>query len=176
VAVVRSIRGATPRIDPSAYVAETAVLTGDVTIGPGASVWYGVVMRGDTAPIVVGARSNVQDNVVVHADPGAPTTIGEDVTIGHAAIVHGTTVGNGSLIGMGAILLTHSSVGSHAMVAAGSLVAERMSIESGQLAMGSPARPRRALSEAEQESLLAPARHYYTLSREYRLAELGEEG
>jgi carbonic anhydrase/acetyltransferase-like protein (isoleucine patch superfamily) len=96
VAVVRSIRGATPRIDPSAYVAETAVLTGDVTIGPGASVWYGVVMRGDTAPIVVGARSNVQDNVVVHADPGAPTTIGEDVTIGHAAIVHGTTVGNGS--------------------------------------------------------------------------------
>jgi carbonic anhydrase/acetyltransferase-like protein (isoleucine patch superfamily) len=157
-------------------VAATAVLTGDVTIGPGASVWYGVVMRGDTAPIVIGARSNVQDNVVVHADPGAPTTIGADVTIGHAAIVHGTTVGDGSLIGMGAILLTHSSIGPHALVAAGSLVAERMSIEGGQLAMGAPARPRRALSDAEREALLEPARHYFDLSREYLRVESGEEG
>jgi carbonic anhydrase/acetyltransferase-like protein (isoleucine patch superfamily) len=174
--LIRSIRGATPRVDPSAYVAETAVLTGDVTIGPGASVWYGVVMRGDTAPIVIGARSNVQDNVVVHADPGAPTTIGEDVTIGHAAIIHGTTVGNGTLIGMGAILLSHCSVGAQALVAAGSLIPERMTIESGQLAMGSPARPRRALADAERAALLEPARHYFELSREYLRASAGEEG
>lgn len=176
MAVIRSILGATPRIDPTAFVAETAVLTGDVTIGPGASVWYGVVMRGDSAPIMIGARSNVQDNTVVHADADAPTTIGSDVTIGHGAIIHGTTIGDGSLIGMGAILLSHSTIGEAALVAAGSLVAERMTIAGGQLAMGSPARPRRELRADEREALLEPARHYYKLSREYLRARADGEG
>ena len=166
--------GVTPRIDPTAFVAPTAVITGDVTIGAEASVWYGVVIRGDAAPVTIGARSNVQDNSVIHCDEDAPTCIGQDVTIGHAAIIHGTTVGDGSLIGMGAILLSQSSVGAGALVAAGSLVTERMSIEAGQLAMGAPARPRRALTATERAKLRASAEHYVERGRAYRAAH-GEQ-
>jgi carbonic anhydrase/acetyltransferase-like protein (isoleucine patch superfamily) len=175
VALLRTIRGATPKIDPTAFVAETAVLTGDVTIGPGASVWYGVVMRGDSAPIVIGARTNVQDNTVVHADADAPTTVGDDVSIGHAALIHGTTIGDGALIGMGAILLSHSRVGAGALVAAGSLVPEGADVPAGQLAMGTPAQARRPVRDSEREMLVEAARHYHVLGGEYRAARAAEE-
>lgn len=164
---VVSIRGKTPRIAEDVFVAETAVITGDVEIGPGSSIWYGVVIRGDSAPIRIGARVNIQDNSVVHADPDAPCTIGDDVSVGHAAIVHGATVGAGTLIGMGATLLSRSVVGRSALVGAGSLVVEDAHVGERELVMGSPARLRRALSEEEVDGILGPARHYHELSREY---------
>lgn len=168
--LIVTIRGHTPKIAPDVFVAETAVVTGDVEIGPGSSIWYGVVIRGDSAPIRIGARVNIQDNATVHADPDAPVSIGDDVSIGHAAIVHGATIGAGSLIGMGAMLLSRSSVGAGAMVAAGALVVEDATVGAGQLVMGAPARPRRELTLDDIEAIAGPARHYFALSREY-LAE-----
>jgi len=166
--LILSIGGYTPSIAPDAFVAETAVITGDVEIGEGSSIWYGVSIRGDSAPIRIGRRVNVQDNSVIHADPDAPVTIGDDVSIGHAAIVHGATIGDKSLIGMGAILLSRSRVGSGSIVAAGSLVVEDGSVGDAELVIGAPAKVRRTLSPRESAAALAPAEHYHSLSRAYR--------
>jgi carbonic anhydrase/acetyltransferase-like protein (isoleucine patch superfamily) len=125
-------------------VATNAADTGDVTLGEGASVWYGASVRGDDAPIVLGPRSNVQDGAVLHADPDAPNVIGADVTIGHGAICHGVTVEDGALIGMGAILLGGSVVGECAIVAAGALVPEGFHVPPFSLVVGVPARVRRS--------------------------------
>ena len=102
---------AVPQIDPTAWIADNATIIGDVSIGPGASIWYGAVLRGDNEPIVIGARSNVQESAVLHTDPGRPLTLGEGVSIGHQAMLHGCTVGDGSLIGIQAILLNGATVG-----------------------------------------------------------------
>jgi carbonic anhydrase/acetyltransferase-like protein (isoleucine patch superfamily) len=128
-----------------AYVASTAAVTGAVTLGPDASVWYGASVRGDDAPIVIGARTNVQDGAVLHADPGLPNVVGDDVTIGHAAVCHGVRIDTGALIGIGAILLGGSVVGEHAVVAAGALVKEGQEIPPFALAVGIPARVVRTL-------------------------------
>lgn len=165
---LRSYRDETPRIADDVFVANNAVITGDVEIGPGSSVWYGVVMRGDSAPIRIGERSNVQDGTIVHADEGAPVIVGDDVTIGHRAIIHGTRIGDSSQIGMGAILLTGSVVEPGAVVGAGALVPEGAVVEAGTVAMGIPARPRRTLSDADRERVAEGARHYVALAREYK--------
>src|SRR5690625_4144945 len=102
MAIIKTVLGKTPQLDQTVFLAETAAITGDVTMGEHSSAFYGVSARGDSAPIAVGARSNLQDNVVLHADEGFPCTIGEDVSVGHAAVVHGATVGDGALIGMNA--------------------------------------------------------------------------
>src|SRR5215217_6340435 len=132
--------GVMPRIAADVFLAPGSVVVGDVEIGPGASVWYNAVLRGDAAPVRVGARTNVQDGDVLHVDPDAPCVVGDDVTIGHRAIVHGTTVGNGVTIGMGAIVLSRSRVGERAIVAAGAVVAEGAEVRPGTLVMGVPAR------------------------------------
>jgi carbonic anhydrase/acetyltransferase-like protein (isoleucine patch superfamily) len=168
--LILSIGGFTPNIAPDVFIAETAVITGDVEIGPGSSIWYGVSIRGDSAPIRIGARVNIQDNSVVHADPDAPCTLADDVSVGHAAIVHGATVGAGTLIGMGAVLLSRSWVGAGAMVGARSLVVEDARVEDGQLVIGSPAKPVRMLGPEEIDRIAGPTHHYHALSREY-LAE-----
>ena len=124
----------------SAFVADTATVTAKVTLGEGTNIWYGVQIRGDDAPITIGARTNVQDNAVVHVDPGAPNVIGCDVTIGHSAIVHGVEVGDYALIGMGAILLGGSKIGEGAIVGAGAVVLENVEIPPYSLAVGAPAR------------------------------------
>lgn len=152
--------GKTPRVHRTAFVAPGAVLIGDVEVGPGASVYYGAVLRGDTTPIRVGARSNVQDNVVIHADPGHPTTLGEDVTVGHMAMLHGTTVEDGSLVGMSAVLLNGSRIGSGSLVAAGSVVLEGQVVPPRSLVAGLPAKVRRELSQEEAEGFVVHAGRY----------------
>lgn len=133
----------------SVYIAASATVTGDVSMGTDSSVWHGAVVRADCAPITIGARSNVQDNVTIHVDPGFPVRVGEGVSIGHNAIVHGCTVGDNTIIGMGAILLNGARVGRDCIVGAGALVTQGTEIPDGSLAFGSPARVRRAMSPDE---------------------------
>lgn len=146
--------------DDSAWVAPTAVLVGDVRLGPEASVWYGAVIRGDNTPILIGARTNIQENAVLHSDPGRPLTIGEGCTIGHQAMLHGCTVGDNSLIGIGAIVLNGARIGNNCLVGAGALVTEGKEFPDGSLIVGSPAKAIRQLDEAAIAGLRASAQHY----------------
>jgi carbonic anhydrase/acetyltransferase-like protein (isoleucine patch superfamily) len=159
--------GKTPRIAPDAFIAPTAVLIGDVTIGPGASVWYGAVLRGDNDAIVIGAGSNVQDNCVLHCAEGLPTLVGENVTVGHMAMLEGCAIGEGALIGMGAIVLQRASVGAGSLVAAGSVVGEGVEIPPGVLAAGTPAKVKKELAGASQSWVDGAARAYQAKRLKY---------
>ena len=146
--MLRRFRDVLPTVDPSAYVDESAQVIGDVHIGPESSVWMNVVIRGDVNAIRIGARTNVQDGTVVHVQSGThPTTIGDEVTIGHGAIVHGCTIEDRCLVGMGAILLNGVRVGTGSIVAAGSLLPEGFQVPPRSLVMGSPAMVRRPLAD-----------------------------
>lgn len=146
-----SFEGASPTVDPTAFVAPTAVLVGDVTVEAEASVWYGAVLRADYSPVVVRRGANVQDGSVVHAAPGAGVEIGEGATIGHLCVVHGATVGREALIGNGATLLDGCVVGERAMVAAHSLVAAGFEVPPATLAAGSPAVVKREIAGTAAE-------------------------
>jgi carbonic anhydrase/acetyltransferase-like protein (isoleucine patch superfamily) len=159
--------GRYPTVAKGCFVAPTAILIGDVTLHEGASVWFGAVLRGDVSPIIVGARSNIQDGTVIHGEEGCPTTIGEDVTIGHSAIIHAATIGNRVLVGMGATLLSRCNIGPDTIIGARALVTEEVDIPGGVLALGVPARPVRSLTEQEKERILGSARHYVEHSRKY---------
>jgi gamma-carbonic anhydrase len=166
--VLRSYRGISPRIDPTAYIDASAQVIGDVAIGAESSVWMNTVLRGDVHWIRIGRRSNVQDGTVVHVMNGThPTTIGDEVTIGHGAIVHGCTIEDRCLIGMGAILLNGSHVGTGSIVAAGSLVVEEMKIPPRSLVMGSPARAKRLLTQAEAAEIQMFADRYVGYRLDY---------
>lgn len=162
--------GVWPKIALTAFIAPTAVIVGDVEIGDFASVWFGAVLRGDTAPIRIGARTNVQDNCVIHTDDGAPATIGAGCSLGHGAIIHGATVGDGALIGMAATLLNHAEAGAGSIIAAGALVPEGKVIPAGQLALGSPTKVARPVSDAERARVTDGIEHYVAYAREYRAA------
>ncbi len=161
-------RGVWPRIAPDVYIAPTATIAGDVAIASQASIWFSAVIRGDTAPITIGARTNVQDGCVLHADIGQPCVIGDDCSLGHSALVHGATVGDGCLIGMGATVLTGATVGDGCIVAARALVAEGKTIPAGQLVMGAPGKVTRAVTEAERARILEGRDHYLEYARHYR--------
>ncbi len=169
---VDRLDAARTRVHPTAFVAPGAVVVGDVEVGEDASIWFGVVARGDRASLRVGSRSNVQDLTVLHADPGFPCTLEEGVTVGHRCIVHGATVGRGSLVGMGAILMNGAVIGPGSLVAAGSLVTEGKVFPEGVLIMGSPAKVVRPLTAAERESLVRSADGYVENGRRYRAADL----
>lgn len=156
---------ARPRIHRTAWIAPTATIIGDVEIGPDSSVFYGCVLRGDSGPIRIGARTNLQDGTVVHVDRDAPCTLGDDVTIGHAAMLHGTTVGDGTLIGMRASLLSGSRIGAGSLIAAGAVVLEGAEIDERGLAAGVPAKVRRILSEEESARFIPHAANYVALSK-----------
>ncbi len=149
----------------SALVASTASVMGRVRLGVDASVWYGAVLRGDDDVITIGARTNIQDNSVVHALPGVPLSVGDDVTVGHAAILHMKSVGARCLIGMGAILLGESVIGEECVVAAGALVKERAVIPPRSLVVGMPAKVVRAVTDDEVKMILASAREYMEKAR-----------
>ena len=167
--MLRPYRGRVPLVHATAFVDASAQVIGDVEIGPESSVWMHAVIRGDVNTIRIGARSNVQDGTVVHVMQGThPTRIGDDVTIGHAAVVHGCTVGNRVLVGMGAILLNGVTVGDDSIVAAGSLVPERTRIPPRSLVMGSPAAVRRALTDEEVASILDYSANYVRYKEDYR--------
>lgn len=163
-------KGVWPRIAADAFIAPTAVVAGDVTIESGASIWFGAVIRGDSAAVRIGPRSNVQDNCVIHVDEGAPCTLGADCTLGHGAIVHGATLGDGVLVGMHATVLNRAVVGSGCIVAAGALVAEGMKIEAEHLAMGVPARVVRPVRPDERARAANGVAHYMAYAEEYRKA------
>jgi carbonic anhydrase/acetyltransferase-like protein (isoleucine patch superfamily) len=158
----------TPTIDPTAYIHPAAHVMGDVTLGPRASIWPTAVLRGDTAPIRVGADSNVQDGCIVHVDHGVSCTIGDRVAIGHRAIIHGATVESDVLIGMGAILLNRVVVGSGSIVGAGAVVREGMVIPPNSLVLGVPGRIVRQTTVEERERIARTVGSYLALQGEHR--------
>lgn len=162
---------ATPSIDPSVFVADTARIHGDVTVGEGSSIWFGVAIRAELSHIHIGSGCSIQDNAVLHCDLDEPTELGNDVTVGHGAIVHAAIVDDEALIGMGSIVLNRAHVGRRAMVAAGSVVPPGMHIEDGMLAIGSPARVLRPVKPAEWESTLRGIQNYRQFGQMYRAIE-----
>lgn len=156
-----------PVVDPTAFLADNATLVGRVTVAAGASIWFGAVMRGDTDDLVLGERSNLQDNAVVHADPGHPATIGAGVSIGHGAVVHGCTIEDGSLIGMNATVLNGAVIGAQTLVAAGAVVLEGTIVPPRSLVAGVPAKVRRELTDDEVAGLARNADTYAERARRY---------
>ena len=151
----------------STFVAPDAAVIGNVSIGAEVGLWFGVVIRGDNEPITIGARTNVQEHVVMHSDDGFPLTIGEGCTIGHKAMLHGCTIGDGSLIGMGAIVLNGAKIGKNCLVGAGALVTEGKVFEDGSLIVGAPAKAVRVLDEATIGKLVWSADHYVGNARRF---------
>jgi len=149
------------------WIAENASVTGDVTLGDGVSVWFGASIRGDDAPVTIGAGTNVQDLVMVHADPGVPNEIGESIVIGHGAILHGARVGPRCLIGMGSILLSGSVVGEECIVAAGAVVTANRVIPPRSVVMGVPGRIVRQVRDEEIKEILWSVDHYQERAREH---------
>jgi carbonic anhydrase/acetyltransferase-like protein (isoleucine patch superfamily) len=160
----------TPELGEDAWVAESATVAGRVRLAAQVSVWYGAVLRGDTEALAVGARSNVQDGAVLHADPGMPLSIGADVTIGHQAMLHGCTIGDGCLIGIQAVVLNGARIGRGCLVGAGALVTEGKVFPEGALILGSPAKVVRLLEPAQVNALLGSAAHYVQNARRHRAA------
>lgn len=166
--IVRRYGGKEPRVGARVFVADNATLIGDVELGEDVSIWYGAVLRGDIHSIRVGARSNIQDNSVVHVEHGTgPAIIGEEVTVGHAAVVHGCTVENRALIGIGAKILSHAVIGEQALVAAGSVVQEGMQVPPRTLIAGVPARVKRDLRPEELARMDRGWRAYVEYKDEY---------
>ncbi|WP_306535356.1 gamma carbonic anhydrase family protein [Geobacter sp.] len=172
--MIRSFQGMQPQIDSSAFIAETAVVIGDVTVGAESSIWYNVVARGDVNFIRIGARSNIQDLTMLHVthkkhadDPGAPLVIGDDVTVGHSVTLHGCTIENGAFIGMQAMVMDKAVVGEGALVGARALVTEGTIIPPHTLWVGAPARYKRDLNPDEIAWLKRSAGNYVKYSREY---------
>ena len=162
-----SIGGLAPSLNPTAWVAPSADLIGDVRLGDRCSVWFGAVIRADNTPIIIGDESNFQDGAIGHSDPGAPLTLGARVTVGHQAILHGCTIEDEALIGMGARILNGAVIGSQCIVGAGALVSEGKVFEPRSLIIGSPARAVRQLSDEQVALLKMSAAHYAEKAAHY---------
>lgn len=167
-----ALEDAAPHVALSSWIAPNARLVGDVKIGESSSVFYGAVLRGDLDRISIGSRTNVQDNVVMHVDPGHPVLVGDDVSIGHTAILHGCDVGDGTVVGMGASILNGATIGRESLVAAGAVVLEGTVIPEGSLVAGVPGKVRRALTSEERSGLRDNARVYMGLAERHRRAGL----
>lgn len=165
---VFELDGVAPRIAESAWIADSAQVMGNVELAQDCSVWFGVVIRGDTEVIQIGRGSNIQDLSVLHADIGMPLTVGEDVTVGHRVVLHGCTIGDGSLIGIGAVVLNGAKIGKGCLVGAGALVTEGKEYPDGVMIMGSPARLVRQLTPERIEGLRRGARGYVDNARRFR--------
>jgi len=157
-----------PEADHDAWVANSATVIGKVVLGPDSSVWYSAVIRGDNAPITIGRGSNVQESAVLHTDVGFPLTLGDGVTVGHQAMLHGCTVGDGSLIGIQAVVLNGAKIGRQCLIGAGALVTEGKEFPDGSLIIGSPAKAVRTLTPEQIERLKASAEHYVAQARRHR--------
>ena len=176
MATIVTFEGAQPSVAADVFLAPSAALIGNVTVGSGASVWFGAVLRGDFDRIEIGAGTSVQDNTVIHCAPGLPTVVGENVIVGHAAMLEGCTVEDAVVLGMGCIVLQGASVGAGAMVAAGSVVTEGQSIPRGHLAVGTPARVAKELSGSSAEWVTHAAPAYHALVRRYDGHEITTQG
>jgi gamma-carbonic anhydrase len=165
---IYSHKGVTPRLGHGVYIAPNATVIGDVTLGDEASVWFGAVLRGDVFPIRIGARTNVQDNAVVHVTGGiSATTLGDDVTVGHLALLHGCTVGDRCLVGMGSIVLDGAIVEDECLIAAGALVPPGMRVTRRSLMVGRPARKARSLDDADLENIRNAGAVYVQYARDF---------
>ena len=163
--LVVTIDGRRPAVHEEAWIAPTAVLVGAVELGAQVGVWYGAVVRADTETITIGARTNLQDGVVVHADPGSPVAVGAGVSVGHRAVLHGCTVGDDVLVGMGAVVLNGARVGAGTLIAAGAVILEGAEIPPGSLVAGLPGKVRRELTHGERAAILRNAQTYCALAR-----------
>lgn len=172
-ALIAGVGGKEPSVDPDAFTAPTSVVMGEVTLAAGASVWYQSVLRGDGGPIVIGAQSNIQDNCTVHVDPGFPVTVGERVSVGHNAVLHGCTVEDDVLVGMGSTVLNGAHIGAGSLIAAQALVPQGMRVPPGSLVAGVPAKVRRELTDEEREGIKLNAAVYVDLAKEHRAAHGG---
>lgn len=166
--MIYELDGVAPELAEDAWAAPDANIIGRVTLEAESGVWFGATLRGDNEPIVIGARSNVQENCVLHTDMGFPLRVGADCTIGHKAMLHGCTIGEGSLVGMGATILNGAVIGEGCLIGAGALITEGKRIPDGSLVMGAPGKVVRALSEAEREGLRQSARAYVANARRFR--------
>jgi carbonic anhydrase/acetyltransferase-like protein (isoleucine patch superfamily) len=167
--VIVTFRGHTPRLHPTSTVQETAVLIGDVELGPDASVWFGTVIRADIHHVRIGARTNIQDNATIHVTRDRhPTIVGADVTVGHAAIVHGCVVEDGCLVGMGAVVMDGCVIGAESLVGARALVTPGTRIPPRSLVLGSPGKRVREVTDEELATMRAAAANYVALAQEYR--------
>jgi carbonic anhydrase/acetyltransferase-like protein (isoleucine patch superfamily) len=165
--MILPFNGKTPQISKDAFVAENAVVIGDVTIESDASIWFGVVLRGDIAPIYIGKGTNIQDNAVVHVDEGMPCIIKDNVVVGHSAIIHSAVVESNCLIGMGATVLSGAVVKRDSIIGANALVLKNAVIEEGSLVIGVPCKTVRKLTEGEKSSIKDNAIRYIELSKHY---------
>jgi len=169
MALIRGFRGKHPAIAGSAFLADTATVIGDVTIGAHSSVWFGAVVRGDVYHVRIGAETSIQDNTVIHVTHDQyATTVGDRVTVGHGVVLHGCTVRDLVIVGMGSIILDQADVGERCIVGAGALVTPGTKIPSGHLVVGAPARVKRPLTEEELEWLSSSAAHYVELTKAYQ--------
>jgi carbonic anhydrase/acetyltransferase-like protein (isoleucine patch superfamily) len=166
--MIYALDGIAPDVHPEAWVAPGADVLGRVIMGPGASVWFGAVIRGDNEPITIGARTNIQDNSVLHSDWGYPLSIGADCTVGHRAMLHGCTIGDGTLIGMGATVLNGAQIGKGCLIGACALITEGKDIPDGSLVMGSPGRVVRMLDAEARARLMASADGYARNAARFR--------
>lgn len=172
---IYELEGRAPQMAASAWVADSAQVIGDVVLGEDVSIWFGSVLRGDTANLQIGAGSNIQDGSVLHADPGKPLVVGERVTVGHQVMLHGCTIGDESLIGIGAVILNGAKIGKNCLVGAGALVTEGKEFPDGSMIIGSPAKAVRELSPEQIDGLRKSAQHYIDNARGYKsgLRKLG---
>ncbi|MGI5466574.1 gamma carbonic anhydrase family protein [Streptomyces sp. CA-132043] len=167
-ALISGVGGPEPKIAPEAFTAPTSVVLGEVTMAPGSSVWYQSVLRADGGPIAIGAESNIQDNCTVHVDPGFPVSVGERVSVGHNAVLHGCTIEDDVLVGMGATVLNGARIGAGSLVAAQALVPQGMQVPPGSLVAGVPAKVKRELTDEERESIKLNAAVYVDLAARHR--------
>ncbi|MFC6704455.1 gamma carbonic anhydrase family protein [Flexivirga alba] len=170
------IQDMTPTVDDSTWVAPNATVVGDVTLGAEVGIWYGAVVRGDIESISIGARSNIQDNCSLHADPGSPLRVGERVSVGHNATLHGCTIGDDVLIGMGSRVLNGAVIGEGSLIAAGAVVPEGMQVPAGSLVAGVPAKVRRELSDEERAGIELNGSAYVDLAAIHAAGEVIQPG
>ena len=160
--------GVAPSINENAYVSESVDIIGDVKVEENVSIWFGARLRADMNKIVIGANSNIQENAVVHVDIESPVIIGENVTIGHSAIIHGCNISNNVLVGMGSIILNNAKIGNNTIIGAGSLITQGKEFPEGVLILGNPAKVVRKLTQAEIENIQCSADNYVRLSKKYK--------
>ena len=165
---IYELNGVAPVVTESTWVADSAEVIGNVHFGANTSVWFGVIIRADNEPMMIGAGTNIQEAAVLHSDPGKPLTLGDNVTIGHKAMLHGCTVGDGSLIGIGAIILNGAKIGKNCLVGAGALVTEGKEFPDGMLIVGSPAVAKREMSPEAIAGVHGAAHHYIENAKRFR--------
>jgi carbonic anhydrase/acetyltransferase-like protein (isoleucine patch superfamily) len=174
--LIQKYRNYTPQIDETSFLAPGSVVIGEVNIGKNSSVWYNTVIRGDMAPISIGANTNIQDGSILHCVAGVELNVGDNVTVGHGAILHSCSIGAGSLIGMGAIILDRVKIGKNCLIAAGTLITPNKTIPDNSLVMGNPFIIKRELTSRELSKMEGAVTHYMELMQEYRQGDADDSG